>query len=1283
MSSSRPSTQEDHRLHSMQTSRGRTSFSRERKDSMGATLSSERRSTSHSPRRKRNTIEYFKIHDETSTKAGLDRRAMPNHRPPENLLMWDTLSAMNDDYEQTKAIVNSPLKSQREEFLTAYEKFVLESTSKSTKGSQMLERSIGGKSGTLTEDKDTTKYDPADDKVESDDEGYDELNLRRNTKAISEGNNPDFGRIYKAVSVISEGNIPVVNVACASILEADLSKPCNQLAIRDCGGLPHLCKYLTAKDEKLRGSVGEIFRRIAANPFIQAAMHDSHEVKMVVDTIVKDECAHVQAVGLDAAARLMAYHRNRRIVRENGGIQVAVRVLNSAKDKERLTAASNFIWMASKSKNCRRDASDLKILPIIIKTFRHFANSTEGVPPMPASSVRPSSLLGGAQTSSQTTTRDALSGMQPIKGVRSPSLSASSSLSASAGSSTRRSSQITSSAKRSSPATTTKGVPARLPPLSSSSSTSASTANLSALSSSASASSSATVTFIPPPPKQATGTSNAELQQFFTHQQQYATQRFNPSNLEGIKALTGALANFALDKENRGILVEHHTLLEMMRLLKWCSDTETLTLAVRCLGWCCCEEPKGQKIIRELGCLNLLASLFSQKEPHLLVALSTAVGHASADEDCAELLIKSVLPVLLDLLKSSDTRIQIHAAGAIEKLAHFASGKKMIREKGGLLFMIRLLHVMNDKLLINVCNALAECAEEKESIAIIAQNDGLRLLWSLFRSSNLGVITAAAFVLTPLLADPNNAAVVGRNYVGALSQIVELLTIKDDDVRAATCSVIANLAKDDDENLAVLVEVGLMPLLAMLTLTKNDSLKRRLCDAITSVCRTEENALLMGKLGGVVPLVSFLKDGNRKMDAINQAEQSEKEKGIRQTPKAAATTTRSSSAPLTSSSSLKSTMSSTSKNGALKTTKRNDLSYSSSSTASADQFSTAVHRERAKASLVLTLRSIARAIRAVSFDRTNSHQLRAADCVSALSVLLLSLDAPTQDAAADAISNIRRWHITHKQELAAEERMLQPQKGMTGSMTRQTCSYVSLKDDSLNSDAGIGGGLVGPSHHRHEDESDIVRETLSAVSKTTELTGVARSFRIPPSTRKKMEEALTNREVMTPQMAQQLLWEAQEQEKEERKLREARGGRPRPGRKGLNLKSIETDAEEEAGEGEGEGEGEEGMEKDEENTNLTEDELQAREEEEAIQNEKNEDSSELTGRQRSEVSSPSQINSVSPTSSPPPQKESAEGELPNRESPSPVDGSEEKRADSASQAEEAAEQAQSYQEDFQ
>lgn len=63
-----------------------------------------------------------------------------------------------------------------------------------------------------------------------------------------------------------------------------------------------------------------------------------------------------------------------------------------------------------------------------------------------------------------------------------------------------------------------------------------------------------------------------------------------------------------------------------------------------------------------------------------------------------------------------------------------------------------------------------------------------------------------------------------RSFVGGLELIVSLLKSDDQEVLASVCAAIANIAKDE-ENLAVITDHGVVPMLAKLTNTVSSTCK--------------------------------------------------------------------------------------------------------------------------------------------------------------------------------------------------------------------------------------------------------------------------------------------------------------------------------------------------------------------------------------------------------------------------------------------------------------------------
>lgn len=79
-----------------------------------------------------------------------------------------------------------------------------------------------------------------------------------------------------------------------------------------------------------------------------------------------------------------------------------------------------------------------------------------------------------------------------------------------------------------------------------------------------------------------------------------------------------------------------------------------------------------------------------------------------------------------------------------------------------------------------------------------------------------------------------------RSFVGGLELIVSLLKSDHREVLASVCAAIANIAKDE-ENLAVITDHGVVPMLARLTNTVSAGISNQSINYF-------EKALLDGKL---------------------------------------------------------------------------------------------------------------------------------------------------------------------------------------------------------------------------------------------------------------------------------------------------------------------------------------------------------------------------------------------------------------------------------------------------
>ena len=75
------------------------------------------------------------------------------------------------------------------------------------------------------------------------------------------------------------------------------------------------------------------------------------------------------------------------------------------------------------------------------------------------------------------------------------------------------------------------------------------------------------------------------------------------------------------------------------------------------------------------------------------------------------------------------------------------------------------------------------------------------------------------------------------------------------------CAALAKIAQDE-ENLGVITDHGVVPLLAKLTNTQDDHLRKHLADAVARCCAWGDNRVTFGKEDAVAPLVYYLRSSD-------------------------------------------------------------------------------------------------------------------------------------------------------------------------------------------------------------------------------------------------------------------------------------------------------------------------------------------------------------------------------------------------------------------------------------
>lgn len=83
-----------------------------------------------------------------------------------------------------------------------------------------------------------------------------------------------------------------------------------------------------------------------------------------------------------------------------------------------------------------------------------------------------------------------------------------------------------------------------------------------------------------------------------------------------------------------------------------------------------------------------------------------------------------------------DERVLSNVVGALCECLKFEHNRATLRRADGIPHLVNLLNYTYPPLLENVPMVLRECAEDEDSMRIIEELDGVRLIWSLLKNDS-------------------------------------------------------------------------------------------------------------------------------------------------------------------------------------------------------------------------------------------------------------------------------------------------------------------------------------------------------------------------------------------------------------------------------------------------------------------------------------------------------------------------------------------------------------------
>ncbi|KAF0877283.1 outer dynein arm-docking complex subunit 2 isoform X1 [Crocuta crocuta] len=277
----------------------------------------------------------------------------------------------------------------------------------------------------------------------------------------------------------------------------------------------------------------------------------------------------------------------------------------------------------------------------------------------------------------------------------------------------------------------------------------------------------------------------------------------------------------------------------------------------------CAEDEETRDLVRLHGGLKPLASLLNNTDnKERLAAVTGAIWKCSiSKENVTKFREYNAIETLVGLLTDQPEEVLVNVVGALGECCQEYENRGLVRKCGGIQPLVNLLVGTNQALLVNVTKAVGACAVEPESMMIIDRLDGVRLLWSLLKNPHPDVKASAAWALCPCIQNAKDAGEMVRSFVGGLELVVNLLKSDNKEVLASVCAAITNIAKDQ-ENLAVITDHGVVPLLSKLANTNNDKLRHHLAEAVSRCCMWGRNRVAFGEHKAVAPLVRYLKSND-------------------------------------------------------------------------------------------------------------------------------------------------------------------------------------------------------------------------------------------------------------------------------------------------------------------------------------------------------------------------------------------------------------------------------------
>ncbi|KAF5928840.1 hypothetical protein HPG69_012412, partial [Diceros bicornis minor] len=323
----------------------------------------------------------------------------------------------------------------------------------------------------------------------------------------------------------------------------------------------------------------------------------------------------------------------------------------------------------------------------------------------------------------------------------------------------------------------------------------------------------------------------------------------NTDNKERLAAVTGAIWKCSISKENVTKFREYKAIETLVGLLTD-QPEEVLVNVVGALGECC-QEYENRVIVRKCGGIQPLVNLLVGINQALLVNVTKAVGACAVEPESMTIIDRlDGVRLLWSLLKNPHPDVKASAAWA---LCPCIQNAKIVLSQSQ-----SEPKLPDDSTNVSSSRSCSKIMEPEEILPDVLVYSSPSLPHS---ENQLKFVLLENDIEKYQNHIKNDAGEMVRSFVGGLELVVNLLKSDNKEVLASVCAAITNIAKDQ-ENLAVITDHGVVPLLSKLANTNNDKLRRHLAEAVSRCCMWGRNRVAFGEHKAVAPLVRYLKSND-------------------------------------------------------------------------------------------------------------------------------------------------------------------------------------------------------------------------------------------------------------------------------------------------------------------------------------------------------------------------------------------------------------------------------------